>query len=72
MENEKNSHLREIDNKKIQNAEKVKRMEEEYNRRLSEWQVKLQRANEHAIKYDNEINFLKEKLNAMDTDARSK
>ncbi len=56
----------------MQNADKVKRMEEEYNRRLSEWQIKLQKANETSIKYDSEINFLKEKMHSLDAEARSK
>jgi DNA repair exonuclease SbcCD ATPase subunit len=63
---------REIEQKKMQNADKVKRMEEEYNRRLSEWQIKLQKANETSIKYDSEINFLKEKMHSLDAEARSK
>ena len=72
VENEKNQYKRDLEGKKIQNAEKVKRMEDEYNRRLGEWQNKLGRANETAFKYDSEINLLKEKMHALNAEARSK
>ena len=72
VENEKTQYRRDLEGKKIQNAEKVKRMEDEYNRRLGEWQIKLQRANETAFKYESEINLLKEKMHALNAEARSK
>lgn len=72
LEADKEKFRKEADMKKLENANQIKKLEEDYTRRLTDLSNKVQTAQAERDRYSKEVGFLKDKLAALEKDAEIK
>lgn len=72
LEVDKEKYRKEADIKKIENANQIKKLEEDYTRRLTDLSNKVQTALSERERYNKEVGFLKDKLVALEKEAEIK
>jgi hypothetical protein len=72
LEVDKEKFRKEADMKKLENANQIKKLEEDYTRRLTDLSNKVQTAQAERDRYNKEVGFLKDKLAALEKEAEIK